>query len=946
MRAPAAAPESRLSRFWRAPLRALGLAPARSAPTDEQAADKELLELRSQVESEKFAILRNDVGGAVGRSDIHRQVNNVLRRIMDANGLDPESVTLAIGGSFIPNAFTTITPAEIAFLKKKGRLSATFKNSNVFISRGLLEAYEGAPDATLAFVLAHEVAHNRLGHMKSLFGSFQMLGHLLEFEADTEALKMIARAGYDPRQALESLELIQRRMDALKTAYPLLNGQHSEFHRLLNRWRDIHPHPSMRRANLQNHLSEALELHAQSSFKTRPADRLAKIAAKLAASPLRNGLTRFEEKAAAIVSSTETSYYEKVVALEKLLPQRLYRIAKSSRSVGEDPFEYRLRLEDQLVVENAFRAMAARAQTLADLSNLHQMYERLRSAYSASNFPSRKAYRCMVARQVKLVWAQAGRDAAPARLREFIGDVSAIALQRLFNAGLNRAKTLEQFDAALEFLGNNAFPLGFAPGKIDPDAAAKLARLLLRKGMDLAGDPSAAPDERLAQAVEHAQSRIPTILLTSAPGNSPPPNYISTHLKAEVIDFYFTGEAGATPRWKLLDMILLLEGKSRAQIHSHKDKAELHRDIKSTGVMNRWNARYFRPLGVDAENPDKPEPLFERLKPVSLRLPDAGELLQILSILPYGARRLTRNGDFIFLQVPEAVAATILAQSPAAQEEFWRQATAWTIRDYVARRQFVDSKDLLEKQVGELSKIQYSVVCSASGLGPMVAALRGMHRALAEAEIAGGVDEAKALSRIADHMIKSVINENAAKQLKTVRNSETGVDPAEFKALTEIIYSLDSRFSSFNTTDRLRALSTAFYHAAAHGRPLAGLIAYTRYLWKNSEDGTRGSHTVNAEYFTERNKKTFREAGVSEDFFRLPFDMSSTLTSGALGLIADPKAGVPQLLGASLALYFKHQYASHGGHLEEAAQQTLAFLLIEEAARRVRAPDQAQAAAR
>jgi len=53
------------------------------------------------------------------------------------------------------------------YLKDKGRLQATFKNANVFMSRACWRIRRH-PDAVLAFVLAHELAHNRLGHLKSL----------------------------------------------------------------------------------------------------------------------------------------------------------------------------------------------------------------------------------------------------------------------------------------------------------------------------------------------------------------------------------------------------------------------------------------------------------------------------------------------------------------------------------------------------------------------------------------------------------------------------------------------------------------------------------------------------------------------------------------------------------------------------------------------------------
>lgn len=80
-------------------------------------------------------------------------------------------------------------------------------------------------DAELAFVLAHEVAHNLLGHRTSVGRSTR---RRMELEADHVGLYLIARAGYDPRIAarlLRRLSVAQPEMGRARPNHPTFGSR-------------------------------------------------------------------------------------------------------------------------------------------------------------------------------------------------------------------------------------------------------------------------------------------------------------------------------------------------------------------------------------------------------------------------------------------------------------------------------------------------------------------------------------------------------------------------------------------------------------------------------------------------------------------------------------------------------------------------------------------------
>lgn len=98
----------------------------------------------------------------------------------------------------------------------------TTAGRTLYISRRLLERL--ADDDAAAFVLAHELAHHRLGHVpalpRGLFGAARVLGAWLqqrwikapgrEHDADLLAIELCLAAGYDAERCLAALEHLEQ----------------------------------------------------------------------------------------------------------------------------------------------------------------------------------------------------------------------------------------------------------------------------------------------------------------------------------------------------------------------------------------------------------------------------------------------------------------------------------------------------------------------------------------------------------------------------------------------------------------------------------------------------------------------------------------------------------------------------------------------------------------
>jgi predicted Zn-dependent protease len=83
----------------------------------------------------------------------------------------------------------------------------------VIVTTGIAR-FSRSPDE-IAFVIAHEMAHNILGHSTKshnfgIFGSSEAVRD--EIEADSYAVRLMAKAGYEPAGGISFLQHAQRRL--------------------------------------------------------------------------------------------------------------------------------------------------------------------------------------------------------------------------------------------------------------------------------------------------------------------------------------------------------------------------------------------------------------------------------------------------------------------------------------------------------------------------------------------------------------------------------------------------------------------------------------------------------------------------------------------------------------------------------------------------------------
>lgn len=104
-------------------------------------------------------------------------------------------------------------------LSNSSSLNAWSDGTHVLVTTAMME--QAASDDELAFVIAHEMAHNILGHATQTNDSFNLLGLLgfgsarvrrMETAADSTAVPLMNAAGYAPQAAISFLDSARRRM--------------------------------------------------------------------------------------------------------------------------------------------------------------------------------------------------------------------------------------------------------------------------------------------------------------------------------------------------------------------------------------------------------------------------------------------------------------------------------------------------------------------------------------------------------------------------------------------------------------------------------------------------------------------------------------------------------------------------------------------------------------
>lgn len=142
------------------------------------------------------------------------------------------------------NAVRVGAPKEPVVVWDAPYAALTPRGGWVYLSRALAEALS---DDGLAFVLAHELAHHDLRHLAPPMVAAGLMGHAprMELLADADGFRLMCRAGFHGRGALEALDDalwtepadplpgVQGWIDRLRTTHPPLEVRRTQIRRLI-----------------------------------------------------------------------------------------------------------------------------------------------------------------------------------------------------------------------------------------------------------------------------------------------------------------------------------------------------------------------------------------------------------------------------------------------------------------------------------------------------------------------------------------------------------------------------------------------------------------------------------------------------------------------------------------------------------------------------------------
>ena len=146
--------------------------------------------------ADRAGLLRGDIVAAVNGVPVApgRDTEKAVVRALETAGA--RGVTLRIAGANPRRV--AITPARVCNspvrVVDQAKVNAYADGKRISVTRGML--WFAREETELAMVLAHELAHNVMGHAGSLSGAFSDKKGL-EAEADHVGLYILARAGYD-----------------------------------------------------------------------------------------------------------------------------------------------------------------------------------------------------------------------------------------------------------------------------------------------------------------------------------------------------------------------------------------------------------------------------------------------------------------------------------------------------------------------------------------------------------------------------------------------------------------------------------------------------------------------------------------------------------------------------------------------------------------------------
>jgi predicted Zn-dependent protease len=130
---------------------------------------------------------------------------------------------------------------SLLLVRAPDRLAFSAPSGEIVISTALVQALPR--EAELAFIIAHEIGHQELGHLRSDRTATQ------ELDADRFGIALISLAGYDPRYALLALgHLAQEQPYKNTSAYPTVAERYHALKQFITKSRWHPPAISDKRA--------------------------------------------------------------------------------------------------------------------------------------------------------------------------------------------------------------------------------------------------------------------------------------------------------------------------------------------------------------------------------------------------------------------------------------------------------------------------------------------------------------------------------------------------------------------------------------------------------------------------------------------------------------------------------------------------------------------------
>jgi hypothetical protein len=175
-----------------------------------------------QVDDEILAVGNTSVenpAAALGGAQSYRREDQFAATLSAALSTSPTPLLVRRGGQLLRLTIAGQPGCGgDVILSNSSDLNAWSDGSHVVVTTAMMR--QAASDDELAFVIAHEMAHNILGHASNddSLGLFSLLGfgssrvRRMEIDADSYAVPLMNAGGYTPAGAISFLETARRRM--------------------------------------------------------------------------------------------------------------------------------------------------------------------------------------------------------------------------------------------------------------------------------------------------------------------------------------------------------------------------------------------------------------------------------------------------------------------------------------------------------------------------------------------------------------------------------------------------------------------------------------------------------------------------------------------------------------------------------------------------------------